>query len=296
MGPLLFLIYIDDITKGPFSPGTHIVLYGDDILLYRTISTNSDYSYLQSDANTVQDWVNYNHMFLNPSKCKLMLISRKQNRMNNLLAVTINGQMLETVYTFKYLGLLLTSNLSWSKHIEGICTKTKKILGLLYCWFYQHVNQETLLQLYVSIVRPHMEYAAQVWDPHLKRDQDLLESTQKFACKMIPKNWDKGYDELLYMTNLSSLADRRLYLKLCSLYKIIHNMTCFPHDIVVPKVTRSYTSTPFTLYQPFAHTNCFFSSFVPHTVSHWNSLPESVVSCPSLATFKHSLTMFLCTK
>ena len=102
--------------------------------------------------------------------------------MNNPPAITINGQMLETVSTFKYLGLLLTSDLSWSKHIEGICTKTKKILGLIYRRFYQHANQETLLQLYISIVRPHMEYAAQVWDPHLKKDQDLLESTQKFAC------------------------------------------------------------------------------------------------------------------
>ena len=116
LGPLLFLIYIDDITNGPFSPGTHIVLYADDILLYRTISSNSDYSYLQSDANTVQEWANCNHMFLNHSKCKFMLISRKRNRMNNPPAITINGQMLETVSTFKYLGLLLTSDLSWSKH------------------------------------------------------------------------------------------------------------------------------------------------------------------------------------
>ena len=140
----MFLIYIDDITNGPFSHGTRIVLYEDDILLYRTISTNSDYSYVQSDANTVQDWVNYNHMFLNPSKCKFMLISHKRNRMNNPPAITVNGQMLETVSTFKYLGLLLTPDLSWSKHIEGICTKTKKILGLLYRQFYQHANQETL--------------------------------------------------------------------------------------------------------------------------------------------------------
>ena len=108
------------------------------ILLYCTISTNLDYSYLQSDANTVQEWANCNHMFLNHSKCKFMLISRKRNRMNNPPAITINGQMLETVSTFKYLGLLLTSDLSWSKHIEGICTKTKKILGLIYRRFYQH--------------------------------------------------------------------------------------------------------------------------------------------------------------
>ena len=81
LGPLLFLIYIDDML--PFSPGTHIVLYADDILLYHIILSNLDYSYLQSDANRVQDWVNCNHMSLNPSKCKFMLISHNRNRINN---------------------------------------------------------------------------------------------------------------------------------------------------------------------------------------------------------------------
>ena len=128
--------------------------------------------------------------------------------------------------------------------------------------------------------------------PHMRSDQDLLESTQKFACKMITKNWDKGYNELLYMTNLPPLADRSLYLKLRSLYKIEHNLTYFPPIIVVPKVTRSYTSTPFTLYQPLAHSVFFFFlSFVPHAVSHWNSLPKPVVSAPSLASFKHTLSL-----
>ena len=65
LGPLLSLIYIDDVTNGLFFPGTHIVFYADDILLYRTISSSSDYTYLQLDASRVQDWVNCNHMFLN---------------------------------------------------------------------------------------------------------------------------------------------------------------------------------------------------------------------------------------
>ena len=147
---------------------------------------------------------------LNSSKCKFMLISRKRNRMTNPPTITINGNALETVPTFKYLGLLFTSDLSWSRHIEGVCTKAKKILGLLYRRFYQHADQQTLRQLYISIVRPHMEYAAPVWDPHLRKDQDLLESTQKFACKVMTKTWDRGYDELLNMTNLPSLTDRTL--------------------------------------------------------------------------------------
>ena len=107
LGPLLFLVCIDDVTNIPFSPGTRIVLYADDILMYRTISSNSDYVNLQTDANAIQDWVNFNHMSLNSSKCKFMLISRKRNRMTNPPTITINGNTLETVPTFKYLGLLL---------------------------------------------------------------------------------------------------------------------------------------------------------------------------------------------
>ena len=129
-----------------------------------------------------------------------------------------------------------------------------------------------------------MEYAAPVWDPNLRKDQDLLESTQKIACKVMTKTWDTGYDELLNMTNLPSLVNTRLYLKTMSFYKIVYDLSYFPPDIVVPKVTRSYTSTPFTLYQPFAHTKCFLNSFIPHSVSHWNTLPELVVSAPSLLT------------
>ena len=102
LGPLLFLIYIDDVTNGPFFLGTHIVFYADDILLYRTISSNSDYTYLQLDASRVQDWVNCNHMFLNSSKCKFMLISRKRNTINNPPTTSINGQILESVPRFKY--------------------------------------------------------------------------------------------------------------------------------------------------------------------------------------------------
>ena len=89
------------------------------------------------------------------------------------------------------------------------------------------------------------------------------------------------------MTNLPSLAGRRMYLKLCALYKIVHNLSYFPPNIVVPEVTRSYTSTPFTLYQPLTHTNCSSNSFVPRSVSHWNSLSKPVVSTPFLATSKH---------
>ena len=85
---------------------------------------------------------------------------------------------------FSILCLLLSSDLSWTKDIEGICTKAKKLLGLLYRQFYQHTDQETILKLYVS----HCLASLGVHSTNLrhthKKDQDQLETTQKFACKI----------------------------------------------------------------------------------------------------------------
>jgi len=180
-----------------------------------------------------------------------------------------------------------------SNHIKDICSKARKILGLLYCRYYKYADESTLVQLYMSLVRPHREYAAPVWDPHLLKDIQLLEDTQKFACRMCNKSWNAGYDELLQMSHLPSLSDRRLYLRprVCSVFKIIHKLCYFPPLFSV-RESRSHINRPNLLKQPFARTNSYFS-FVPRSVSQWNRLPVSVVSSLSLPVFKESLRQLL---
>ena len=141
-----------------------------------------------------------------------------------------------TPWVSQYLGLLISSDLSWSNHIQSICSKAKKILGLLYrsicskakkilgllyrkyCKF---SDQATLFQLYIYLVRPHLEYSAPVWNPHLQRDIQMLERTQKFACRMCIKTWNAGYEELQNTLQLPSLSNRRLFHKLCTIFKVI---------------------------------------------------------------------------
>ena len=136
------------------------------------------------------------------------------------------------------------------------------------------------------------QYAAPVWDPHLRKDQDLLESTQKFTCKMMTKTWDRGYDELLNMTNLPSLTDRTLQLKLCSLYKIVYDLSYFPPYIVVPKVTRSYIlAHPLPCISLFCTLIVTLLSLMLYNIGtlfkNWLFLP-----LPSHATFKLSLKQY----
>ena len=117
LGPLLFLIYIDGVTRIPLSEGSKLVLYADDMLLHRRISNPEDFNILQNDDDAVNNWVNENHLCFNTTKCKYMLITCKKRPLNPP-AILINGIPLDMVDSYKYLGLLISSDLSWSHHID----------------------------------------------------------------------------------------------------------------------------------------------------------------------------------
>ena len=155
------------------------------MLLYRPISCQSHFYLLQQDMNKISDWVDCNYLQFNVWKCKFMLVSRKtQSDSSSIpqLHLAMCGQPLERVPSYKYLGLLLSDNLSWTQHVKNLCTKARKILGLVYCCFYQYFSSESLFQMYISIVRPNLEYASQVLEVN------SIEGAQKSALRMCAKN------------------------------------------------------------------------------------------------------------
>ena len=95
---------------------------------------------------------------------------------------------------------------------------------MFYRRFYGQASQDSLKQLYLSLVRPHLEYASQVWDPHLAKDRNALEKVQKIMCKLATSKWNSSYEELLDLTDLKPLQDRRLESKLGLLFKLVHNL------------------------------------------------------------------------
>ena len=120
-----------------------------------------------------------------------------------------------------------------------------------------------------------------------------LKDTQTFALKICSKQWNLGYQELLDLANCSTLCNRRLFFKLCTVYKIVYDLIYFPSHVLSP---RHNPLAPIKLlHQPFACTNAYFSSFVPSSVSLWNNLPYDVLISDSIRSFKSSLRpFFLC--
>lgn len=162
MGPLLFLIYINDSAGEMLSTGSSITMYADDLLLHRVISSSDDYELLQNDINTLAKWVDRNHLTLNAGKCKCMVISRPRRRSIPFYPLKLHMQTMERVSQYKYLGVLINEDLTWSSHINEISNKARRMVGLLYRQFYAWTSTPALLKLYTTLVRPRLEYASQV--------------------------------------------------------------------------------------------------------------------------------------
>ena len=112
LGPLLFLIYINDSASEQLNLGTYITMYADDLLLHRDINCSDDYLKLQQDVNTISNWVDTNRLTLNSKKCKFMIVSRRRGRSVPSCTLCLNDQPMDRVSHYKYLGVILTDDLS----------------------------------------------------------------------------------------------------------------------------------------------------------------------------------------
>jgi len=123
LGALLFLIYVDNLASLSISVGSQISMKADNLLLFRAISTQSDYCVLRNDVAAIENCSSSNSLNFNISKCKYMVISRKRTPTTPASPILLNSILLERVELFKHFGVVVSSDLSWSNHITSICAK-----------------------------------------------------------------------------------------------------------------------------------------------------------------------------
>ena len=180
LGPLLFIIFFNDIASLSLSPSSKLFIYADDVLLLHSVICPSDITSLNLDFQIISSWLSQKSLCINLKKIQVYMFFsfHPQLIFNHFPSVLISGSCVERVYSFKYLGVLLTPNLSWLPHINFLRSKAKRMLGLIYRQFYQSCPPSTLLVLYKSLVRPVLEYAPFFGIPPLKT---LLTQLNRFS-------------------------------------------------------------------------------------------------------------------
>ena len=260
-------------------------MFADDIVLYRTITCTSDFAPVQGDVTLLADWMDSNGLTLNGSKTKFMLLSRKRKSFYSGQQLWLHEIAIDRVLEFKYLGVLVSHDLSWSPHISAVCSKARRLLGLFYRQFYK-VDPKLILKCYLTIVRPLLDYCCYVWSPHLVKDIKVVENVQFFALKMATKSWNSHYTDLMRDCEIPLLSSRRLYFDGCIVFKILNDLSCINQDHLVPSYRRNQRTQHLLALRTPRVPSSESQSFFYRIVNSWNSLPSSVVSSPGYSNFK----------
>ena len=174
----MFLIYMNDI---PDIITSTAKLLSDDTKISWQINNIEDSIALQIDLTTLNLWADRWQMKFNPTKCEVMRISHNKDKRST--RYNISGTELRNVSNYKDLGVIMASDLKWSKHVEQIVHKANRVLGL----FKRTVggkNEDIFSNLYKTLVCPILEYACLVWSSHLAKDIHEIEKIQRRALRI----------------------------------------------------------------------------------------------------------------
>ena len=286
LGPLLFLLYINDITCEIRS---QIRLFADDCIVYRTITNPLDSAILQQDIDSLQSWADTWQMQFNSRKCHIMSISRQRCRPHTVYK--LGSMPLSYVDSYPYLGVTVSSDMRWHNHISTVAAKATRMLNFVRRNIY-HCSSEAKSLAYLSLVRPHLEYASSAWDPHLEKDIHRLEMVQRRAARFVRRDYRRttSVTHLLAELQWPLLSERRTNSRLTLFYKAENNLCSISLDHLQrpTRHTRSADGTTFRTLS--AHTNTYKYSFFPRTVIDWNSLSSDIRSKPSIQSFQSALS------
>lgn len=285
LGPLLFLIFINDL---PSCVTSSISLFADDCVLYREVTNDHDVSCLQSDLNRISEWCNKWNMKLNTNKCKVMRVSRMTA---NVSCYYLYHTSLQQVSSYKYLGVNISSNLSWETHIQYITNNANRSLGFIKRNF-SSVPLSLKLLLYKTLVRSKLEYASSIWNPGTNVLISALEAIQNRSVRFILTNYHRtaSVTSMKISLNLPNLALRRNLNRLCLFHKIYyHNPLLRDKLLTPPFYISSRLDHPQKMGIPQCNTTTLYNSFIPQTTVLWNHLPASVASISDSIAFKQCL-------
>ena len=203
LGPLLFALYVNELPSLVSSP---LLMFADDIKLYRIIRSSEDCLQLQHDIDVLAQWSKKWLLSFNVTKCKVLHIGNSTVHCSH--QYTLQEVPLELLDDMRDLGIVIDSKLKFHAHTDSVTNKANRTLGLIYKVF-ECRDSDIILNLYKSLVRPQLEYNNAIWGPHYITDKQKVEATQRRATRMIPTCSELSYTDRLRYLNLPSLQHRR---------------------------------------------------------------------------------------
>ena len=285
LGPLLFVLFINSLPDSVTH--SHVYLFADDTKVFKHILKEEDQTQMQSDIDSMYTWADQSKLKFHPEKCVHMTLG---NNNTPEFRYNMGTRQLKITHEEKDLGVLFDDKLSFDSHISAKINKANSVMGVVRRTF-QCLDTRLFKQLFKSLIRPHVEYANQVWYPHTKKHILAIENVQRRATRGVIGLSELSYEERLRKLDLPTLEYRRRRGAMIEIYK----MTNDKYDPQVRKILTRAVSTSGTrghthkLAKERSRLLLRINSFGLRNVNSWNSLPDHVVTAPNMNTFKNRL-------
>ena len=208
-----------------------------------------------------------------------------------------SGETISPSNTVRDLGVLLSSDCTWTEHIGKITAKARRLSGWALSVFRDR-SDETMLTLLKSIIRPQVEYCCPLWSPTKKSDIGLVEETQRYFTRRIESCYGMDYWDRLKQLKVLSLQRRRERYMIIHVWKVLHKVVPNSTSLLFTEHPRLGTRAVVPRYNYLAQKSIsgpYDSSFGVKGAQLWNALPRVVRSSSSLLELKQSLGSYLST-
>ena len=268
LGPLLFLIYVNDLPATASS--SQPFLFADDTKLLKTIFQPSDILLLQKDLDSFNNWSIVNELYFGIPKCVFLSFNSKLSS-----SYHIDSNALSHPSEHRDLGIQMSSDLSWSSHYNMICSKAYRSLALLRRSFGSFGTIEARRSLYLALVRSQLTYCSQLWNPYLIKDILTLERVQRRATKYILNDYTSDYRLRLLKLKLLPLMYTLDYYDLLFFVKSLKQPS--DHFNILNYVafsnSRTRSATAHKLRHNYSPNNKIRNSYFNRLPRLWNALP-----------------------
>ena len=284
LGPLLFLIYINDIDEGVASK---LLKFADDSKIFNKVRDNIDSNVIQSDLHKLYKWSEDWQMLFNIEKCVVLHMGGKHNEN---FVYELGGKSLKSVEKERDLGVIIHKNCKASEQCTTAVNKANQILGMIKRNI-KFKNKNTIIRLYKALVRPRLEYCVQAWNPNFVKDIELLEGVQRRATKIIEGFSNLSYEERLKRANLTTLTKRRVRGDLIETFKILKGIEKIDYNkfFTLANNEKNVRGHSLKLEKKRCNSDVRKHFFSQRVVNNWNRLPEIVIEANSVNNFKNRL-------
>jgi hypothetical protein len=295
LGPLFFLLYVNDIVKA--SQEVLTILFADDTNIFKA-GKNIDMmiNSMNKELDNIVKWLRANKLSLNVKKTHYVIFKPGRTIVTPNANICINNQIVQQEMSTTFLGVVLDSKLSWGLHIQKIKIKMSKNIGIT-GKAKRILNRHTLLTLYYSFIYPYISYCIEVWGTAAKTYTDSILKLQKLCCRIIT-----GSKRL---TPSEPLFKCLKMLKLCDIYEYSAMLFMFKyHHGLLPNIMNDIfkkmdsTNTIVTRQKHSLILPCYKSQSAYNSIRFqgskiWNKYHKAFNLQCSYFTFKQQLKMFM---